>query len=230
MGDYMENKIIFITIGEAPRLDLKETYDKFFKGQPNVQQVGVLNGLSHKQAEELLGVEAETTSVLTSRFIDGFQMVMDHDKVSARLQNIIDYQEKNGADVIVLLCTGAFPEITTQKAHLVEGESVSIPFVKENYPKQKVGVLVPLVSQVEDSHKKWQRKSETYFTAASPYNFNPEQFIEAADFFKQAAVEVIILDCIGFNEKMRQFLINKTNGIEVLLSNEILFKYIAQNF
>lgn len=226
----MKKQIVFLTIGEAPRLDLKETYDTYFEGMKEVSQIGLLDNLSHEAAETLLGKRATTHNILTSRFIDGYQIVMDHALVEAALQKRIDELESQGVTAVILMCTGSFDHLKSTDAVLIEAEKVTIPYVKEHYLSSKIGVLVPLETQVNDSHDKWQLGERVLIDYASPYNFDAKEFEKAANNFIQAGVSVIILDCIGYNMMMQRFMQEKVPGIDVILSNELLFDYVVKKF
>lgn len=220
----MVKHVCFITIGEAPRMDLQATYDRYFKCKMNVTQQGLLDGLTSKEAKERFGKSTDSIGILTSRFISGTSIVMDKEKVEIVLQEKIKELEKNRTDIIVILCTGSFDCLTTDKAQLIEAEKVTIPYVKEQYPGQKIGVIVPLEKQKEESAFKWQIGKQGHFAAASPYLFEEENFIKVSQ--ELADSDVIVMDCVGYSDKMKQLVSSKLPGIEVIQSNEVLFQYV----
>ncbi len=226
----MAKRIIFLTIGEAPRKDLQDIYEEYFSNVEGVEQIGLLDGLSHEEAVEKFGLTEKEKPSLTSRFIDGYQVIMSQSKVESKLQKMIDRLEQEGTEVIALLCTGEFKNLSTKKAELITAEEIVIPYIKESYSNQTIGVVNPLQRQIEDSKHKWQLKQASFFTAASPYNGKESEFISAANFFISKQVKVVVMDCIGYNKKMQSILKNQLNNIPIYLSNELLFKYIYNKF
>lgn len=222
----MTKNIVFLTIGEAPRTDLKATFDRFFTPDDPVRQEGLLDGLTKAEAEELFGVKEDSSGTLTSRLLTGESVVMGSDKVEKGLQLKINQVETAGADMIVILCTGSFENLHTREARLIEPEKMTIPLVKEKYANRKIGVLVPLADQVEESVNKWSLGNEGVFVSASPYAFVEEEFQEAARELQAQGTEVIVLDCMGYIDEMKRVVEEATEDVLVVQSNEVLFQYI----
>lgn len=228
----MTSRIVFITIGEAPRKDLQAIYDDYFIGRREVKQIGLLDGLSHTEAEERFGLSEDAgTEMLTSRFIDGHQVVMAQDKVEARLQEMINQMETEGVALIGLLCTGDFKGLKAERVELQMAEAVVMPYMKEKYRGLKLGVLAPLNGQVAASRLKWQLPDDaSVFTSASPYQFDEEELIEAARTFRESGVAAVVLDCIGYDRSMQQLLQAQLPGVPIYLSNEIFFKEVYEKY
>lgn len=218
-------KVVFVTIGEAPRLDLAKTFNRFFKDYEQVSQAGLLNGLTREEAEAKLSWTPASRATLTSRFVDGAAIVMDAAKVEAALQAKINQLEKQGTDIIVILCTGAFDNLRSN-VRLIEAEKVTIPLVKEQFPGKKVGIIVPLENQIEESRAKWDLGKQAAFVHASPYQYNPVTFIQAAEDLAAFGADVVVMDCMGYNEKMKAVIAPYLPDAEVSLSNELLFQYV----
>lgn len=223
----MTEKVVFLTIGEAPRTDLQKTFDRYFADQPYIQQLGLLDGLDMSEAMQLLGADAESSATLTSRFLSGESIVMDHDKVEDALQHTIDALEQAGTEWIVLMCTGNFEHVHTVSAYLIEAEKVTVPYVKEHYPTQKIGVLVPLSEQQAESKEKWGLGEKGCFASASPYAFTKESFEKAIRELERHEAEVIVLDCIGYNEEMTEFVRQLVPNLHVVQSNDVLFQFVV---
>ena len=222
----MTQTVIFLTIGEAPREDLSSTFDRYFSGNPNILQDGLLNGWSLEKATKEIGVDEQTRGTLTSRFLTGESMEMDHDKVECALQQRINEWEAKGAYMIVLLCTGNFSNLSTQNSLLIEAEKVTLPYVKKVYKEKAVGVLVPLENQKKESKEKWALGARGFFSFASPYTFTEETFQKGVYELEKHQVEVIVLDCIGYNDEMSAFVSSLLPDCAVVQSNDILFQFV----
>lgn len=219
--------IVFITIGQAPRKDISKTYDKYFEGMDNVRQIGVLDGLTHDEAVSIVGAQPGE-HVLTSRLLSGKSIVMSQEKVEKRLQSIIDKLEESNVDVISILCTGSFENLHTRKAQLIEAEKITIPYSKIKFEGRKIGIMVPLKSQISDSKAKWNLGERCTMVSASPYMFDEQKFKEASLKLVRSGVDVIILDCMGYNSDIAGYISRYSHGIPVIQSNELFFKYISE--
>lgn len=222
----MTKQVVFLTIGEAPREDIRTTFDRYFSRNPHIVQDGVLNGWNLEEAKTHVGVTPESTGTLTSRFLTGESIVMDGEKVEAVMQRKIDEWEEKGASMIVLLCTGSFPTLTTRHALLIEAEKVTLPYVRSMYPTTHVGVLVPLAEQVEETKTKWALGERGSFASASPYAFTEESFKQATQKLVEDQSEVIVLDCIGYSDEMTRFVQSVAPDATIIQSNDVLFQFV----
>lgn len=222
-------KIVFVTIGEAPRLDIADSFATFFQKSANVKQDGLLNGLTMTRAEKLLSSQGNE-EVVVSTFCNGQSIRMSKEKVQTRMQQKIDDLEAQGVDVIVVLCTAEFEKLTTKKAILVEPERILLPYIQQKFGKQQLGVMLPLTLQIEAAEKKWHTNQlNPIFASASPYDFSEETFAKAGNYLQKAGAEAIILDCMGYSRYMSEFVIQVT-GLPVYQSNELLFEYVQHTF
>lgn len=221
-------KTAFITIGESPRNDIKTTYDRYFDGMKNVVQTGILDGLSQADAIKLVGLTGEEEYSLISRFQDGSSIVMSREKVEKRLQKKIDDLEHAGFELIVLLCTGTFQSVHANKAQLIEPEKLTLPLIKERAENKLLGVLIPLIEQISHSQKKWALEHRAIFSAASPYHFSKEVFRESTQELLTNGAEIIVMDCMGYNDEMQQYVESMTGNIPIIQSNDVLFQEIAK--
>lgn len=223
------NKIVFVTIGEAPRRDIEDSFQAFFKDSPNVSQIGVLDGLTPEEAVRQLQPQKQE-EIVVSTFCSGQGIQMSKEKVQQRLQQKINSLEEQGVDVIIILCTAEFEKLVTKKAILIEPEEILLPYIHEKFGNQSLGVILPLRNQIEAARGKWRTKGmNPVFEAASPYDFSKKQFMEVGQLLQSEGVEIIVLDCMGYSRSMREFLMNVTN-IPVYQSNELLFEYVQTMF
>lgn len=227
----MTTQIVFVTIGESPRADLQAIYDDYFKGSDEVSQVGLLDGVSHQEADERFSVDDPDEAQLTSRFVDGYQVIMSQSKVERQLQLMINQLEAAKVEVIALLCTGNFEHLTAHHSTLITAEEVTIPYIKTHYPTQLVGIVNPLAKQIEDSKRKWElTDDQAVFTYASPYQVQVEEFDRAGEFLAEAGVKAVVMDCIGYNRDMQKMLEKHLGDTPIYLSNELLFQYIVDTY
>jgi protein AroM len=215
-----------ITIGQAPRTDVAPSVQKYLEGRAELIQVGVLDGFSKKYVEANLAPEAGDY-VLTSRMTTGDSVVFSREKIQPILQQKIHELEKQGIKQILLLCTGVFPGLKTNTAHLIEPDHIIPPAVKAMADGRRLGVLVPLPEQTDNLQPKYGALGmKPFFAIASPYKNDVENFHQAANELKENA-DLILLDCMGYTEQARE-LVHEITGLPVILSNAIMAKLVSE--
>ena len=195
-------KIGAVTIGQAPRVDVTVDIMDIFGGKTELIQAGGLDGLTKEDIAEFAPGEGDY--VLVSRLKDG------------------------GCRLIMMFCTGSFPETLTTK---------SIPVI---YPCEVLDRLVPLMSkkssiicmtpsplQIEQTEEKWRHYvKEVKAVAASPYG-DWETLEKAADEVKDMDADLIVLDCIGYTQEMKEMFARKTKKM-VVLPRTLLARVVSE--
>ncbi|UFJ39261.1 AroM family protein [Brevibacillus humidisoli] len=220
-------KLGVATIGQAPRPDAGPILEKHLGGKAELVQVGVLDGMSEAEVNERLA-PAKGQYTLTSRLTNGVSVVMAREKIEPILQEKIDGLEKEGCEQILVLCTGVFHNLKTKSAYLIEPDQIITPTVAAMVKGRRFGVIVPLPDQAASLADKWQPHGvEPLYAAASPYEFQRDTLEAAAVSLQQQGAEIILLDCMGYVEEMRQ-IAGEASGLPVILSNAIMAKIISE--
>ncbi|MEV0578005.1 AroM family protein [Streptomyces sp. NPDC050392] len=198
--------LTFLTIGQAPRPDLSEAIEAHLPVNARVRHAGVLDGLTRQEAELRFGATAGRATLL-SRLADGSSVTLDAEAVGAGLQTRVDQMEDAGADIVVLLCTGAFPGLRTRRARLVEPDVLVTGYVGTVLRGSRVGFVVPLPEQVTEAREKWRSVvPDPAFTTASPYADNEAALLAAACTHLEAGANALMLDCMGYGARHRRSL------------------------
>ncbi|MCM3341420.1 AroM family protein [Paenibacillus sp. MER TA 81-3] len=220
-------KIGLITIGQAPRTDVQPLIERWLAPCTDVLQVGVLDGMTLAQIERELGPK-QGEFVLTTRLADGEAVVLSAAKTEEAMQRLIDECERDGCQVIVLLCTGAFRNLGTERALLIEPERVLTPAIAKLAGRTPIGLIIPLAEQAEEMGRKWGAFDAAITTAAaSPYTATSEQIAAAAQELRAAGAGIIVLDCMGYTLE-HQHIAREASGCFVLLSSSLLFKLLTE--
>lgn len=219
-------KIGAITIGQSPRVDVTADIMGIFGGKAELVQAGGLDGLTK---EEIAGFAPEEGDyVLVSRLNDGSSVTFAEHHILPRLQEAMDKMEAEGCRLIMMFCTGSFPETLTTK---------SIPVI---YPCEILDRLVPLMSrkssiicmtpsplQLEQTEGKWKNYvKHVKSIAASPYG-DWDALEKAADEAKDMDADLIVLDCIGYTQEMKEMFVRKTKKL-VVLPRTLLARVVAE--
>ncbi|MCO7174863.1 AroM family protein [Sporolactobacillus kofuensis] len=217
-----------LTIGQAPRTDVQPIIEAHLTKNTDLIQKGALDGLSKERIKELAPSNAlHSDYILTSRLKNGDHVAMDRRKLQPLVQKRINDFEQENVNHILLLCTGVFPQLTTKTAQIIEPDHVLPQVIKLMLGNKRLGVIVPLAEQVANiDHKFSDVDLDPLLTHASPYEKNKDDFIKAAMVLKDQ-VDLIVMDCMGYNEEMRSWVAHYTH-LPVLLSNALMAKIISE--
>lgn len=222
----MKQSLVTLTIGQSPRSDILPLLQDHLP-EDQVAHAGLLDGLTLAEVEQFYTAE-EGEKVLVSRMTTGEQVRLSGPKVEQGLQRKINALEQQGYDTILLLCTGEFGSLKTEKALLLEPDRIIPPLVNAIVQEHKVGIVVPVEEQIAEQASKWRNlNSAPCFAVASPYLAQQNDLIEAGLSLQEQGADVVVLDCIGYHQKHRDFL-QKMLGIPVLLSNVLVAKLAAE--
>ncbi|MFD1039370.1 AroM family protein [Virgibacillus byunsanensis] len=224
----MSKKIGVITIGQAPRTDLIPKVEKFFSNGVEFIQRGVLDHFDNKRLEQIKPEPGQTT--LVSRLKDGTSITMAKEKILPIIQQIIDDFNRDQVNLVILACTGEFKLFHS-----------NVPIIYPDYllnhvaqgifrNKGQIGVIVPLPEQFKSIEKKWQSAGfKAISVASSPYAFDEQSLIKATNKLEQSNINTIVLDCIGYNQQMKD-IVKRHSSKNVLLSRNIVFRNAAELF
>jgi len=222
----MSMKIGAITIGQAPRVDVTADIMDIFGGTVELLQGGGLDGLTKEDIAQYAPEEGDY--VLVSRLNDGTSVTFAEKHILANLQKRIDELEEAGVKLIMFFCTGDFPETL---------QSRNVPLV---YPCHLLHRIVPLLTkkssiitvtpsplQVSQSEEKWKGYVDKVTAVpASPYG-DWETLEKAALAIKEMDGDLVVLDCIGFTQEMKDMFVRKTGKL-VVLPRTLLARVISE--
>jgi protein AroM len=216
-----------LTIGAAPRPDLTPILERHLPSGVERMDRGLLDGLSGEAIARTYGAEAGE-AVLVTRLADGGAVQLSAAKVRCALQGELDALEAAGCHVVLLLCTGAFQGLRLRRAFLIEPDRVIPPAVAGIVRDRRLGIVVPLSSQITSESGKWQAlEREPVFAAASPYTGAPGAVVAAGGLLARRGAEALLLDCIGFVEAHRRALA-RASDLPVILSNALMAKIVGE--
>lgn len=222
-----EQTLGVITIGQTPRRDLTPELADLLPGVC-IAERGALDGLSASEIAELAPVPGD--HVMTTRLRDGTAVVVGQEALVRRVQAaILDLQGEVG--VLMLACTGTFPEFTHIKP-LIEPDHVLAHLLAAVASRSRhVGIICPLTEQEEDAKAKYRallpRTVALSTAAATPYSTDLAALGTAAQQLRAGGAEIIVLDCIGYTARMRSLVI-EVSGLPVLLARSVAARIAAE--
>ena len=195
-------KIGAITIGQAPRVDVTADILRIFDDSLELVQAGGLDGLTREKIAEF--APGKDDYVLVSRLQDGSSVTFAERYILPRLQDAITKMEEEGCSLIMMFCTGSFPEtLSTKKIPMIYPCELLNRLVPLMTKKSSIICMTPSPLQTEQCENKWRNYvKEVKTIAASPYG-EWEALEQAAEEVKNMDADLIVLDCIGYTQKMK---------------------------
>jgi protein AroM len=190
-----------------------------------IVEYGILDDLSPEEIVFLMPQAQETP--LVSRLRDGRQVFLNEKRIRELLPKAIDYlNTRMDINAVGILCTHEFPKKKYSCPVIFPADYMKF-IIDEILGAKKLGVVVPLDSQIEAAKRKWGRK-RTVVVSKSPY-VQGKTWDGIADALSEERVDTVILDCIGYKIQDRQKIYSILN-IPVLLPRAILSFAINQVF
>jgi len=217
-----------LTIGQAPRSDVTPIIDRHLPAAVRRIHRGVLDGLEQADIDDRYRPEPGE-AVLVTRLHDGSEVALSRRRMRDGVQRALAALEDDGADVILLLCTGTFEGLGCDRAWLVEPDHIIPGTVAGLVEHRQLGVIVPIAGQIQSERDKWRGLARPpIFDTVSPYSAPPEAVCDVGEKLRQAGAAAILLDCIGFTEHHRAALVPL--GLPVILSNAVVAKAVGELF
>lgn len=214
----------FVTIGQSPRLDILSEMRPWWEAAGcslAIEQVGVLDEIDPAELGRLTPSAGEEH--LVSRLRDGTEVVLRGKWVQERIQEIVNQLEADAFDFVVLLCTGHFPTLTSNRL-LIEAQSiVDHGIAALTRGVSRIGVLLPHENQIPSFRCEVAGNETFLMSHASPYS--GARFAEAARELRGA--DVIVMHCMGYSEAHRREMVEQT-GKPVLLARRMVATAVAQ--
>lgn len=219
-------KIGAITIGQAPRVDVTCDIMDIFDGKIELLQRGGLDGLTREEIETFRPEEGDY--VLVSRLTDGSSVTFAERYILGNLQKGIDELEAAGVRLIMVFCTGSFPESLTAHVPMVFPCDILHKIVPLLTKTGHIAAVTPSPLQLEQNTEKWAGYVDKCVSiAASPYG-DWETMEKAAEEIRHMDdVDLVVLDCIGFTQEMKRMFAERTGKL-VVLPRTLLARNISE--
>lgn len=218
----MRKLIGAITIGQSPRDDVVPEMEALLDGVTFLQS-GVLDGLTKDEIAALAPTAGE--ELLVSRLRDGGWVRMGEGKILPIVQRRIDALQKQGVELIVLLCTGKFPDVFCSQMPLIFPQRLLYgvaPHLAEH-----IGVVNPDAGQLAQCRENWGAVAKKVTAvSANPYE-GAAGLEDAAARLVEAGAQICVLDCIGYSREMKERL-RALTGLPVILPRTLLARVLAE--
>jgi protein AroM len=193
-----------ILIGQTPRPDYEAYLNEHLPAGTQIYMVGALDELSK---EAILSLPNEPDEeVLTTLARDGAQITIAARHIHERIPRLIHDLEAISTNLIILMCTGEFPDYPSRVPLLLPSRILTLNAVALAAGK-RLSVVVPLLEQCDQLSKRWEAAG----IHPQMHVFSP--FDEAADvdvLCKEIRLHnpsLVILDCMGYRDDMKKKLL-----------------------
>jgi len=212
-----------VTIGQSPRDDILPQMLPFLPAGATIWQAGALDSLTPEQIAEL--APAPGDYVLHTRVRDGSAVTVGRRQLLPRVQACLDRLAARGANPILLLCTGELPGLTFPGL-LIEPDRL-LASVVHGFRPRRLGVLLPLSSQVDAVAEKWRSAApELILECASPYGSN-DDVRRAAAALAGRRPDLVVMDCMGYTARHKG-LVADLCGCPVILAASLVARLTAE--
>jgi len=221
----MKRTLGVLLIGQTPRKDYEEVFSQCLSEGDELIMEGILDGFS---AQELKSLNSSGKGpVLTTLDRNGDQIVIAEHEITDRMPEKIQGLRARGADLVVVVCTGKFPE-----------QNIDIPVIfpdkvlryntKAVAEGKNVAIFVPLSEQKEQLKSRWTDIGiNPVIHVVSPFTDNVELSRELIDDLNEKDVSLIVLDCMRFDRKAKER-IQAVTGKPVICAKTILIKVVSE--
>jgi protein AroM len=216
-------KVGVLTIGQSPRTDATPSFQKIFGAGVEIVERGGLDRLTEETMDAIKPEGSDT--VYISRLRNGQSVEIGKSKLLPLLQDELTKLEQD-VEVVIMLCTGDFPTLVTTKP-IIYPDKILVHTVQAIMTGgSKLGLVVPLEKQRHSLAKKWEGVGlELVTAAASPYE--ESDIAGAAASLKEQGAELIVLDCMGYNET-HKLEAKKGSGLPVILPRTLVARIAAE--
>ena len=216
----MDLKVGIVTIGQSPRVDVIPEIKELICGNIEIVEKGALDGLTLKDIERF--EPKEDDEILVTRMRNGTEVTIGQSSILSKLQEKILELDKEDVTLIALLCSGEFPRLQSEKPLIMPDKLLSGVLSSLVINKGKLGLMVPSEGQVNHLMKGFQDLGfEVIGVGASPYRNDRGAIDEAASKLKEAGIDLIVMDCFGYNLQMKDR-VREVTGKPVLLVRSLL--------
>ncbi|PIC67569.1 AroM family protein [Sporosarcina sp. P21c] len=219
----MTKKVVgVLTIGQSPRTDVTPTIQIVMGSDVTIIESGGLDSLTDETIHSVQPDDTDT--IYISRMRNGQSVKIGKSKLLPLLQKELTELESK-TDITLMLCTGDFPTLHTTQP-IIYPDKVLNHMVSAMLPTGSLGLIIPLEEQREKLLAKWnQQQLKLFAEVASPYE--KSDIAGAARALQEQGVDMIVLDCMGYNEEHKLDAV-ENSGLPVILPRTLIARVLSE--
>jgi len=215
-------KIGTLTIGQSPRMDIIPELKKAIGFEVEIEERGALDDLTWEEVKDLY--PGPDDYILVTRMRDGKEVKIAERHVVERMKKCIADLERIDVDFIILLCTGEFPKEITSKKLILKPSKLLENMLRGILQEGVIADIVPSADQISLIKERWKRTNpnlKVIVETVSPYTGTDAEIEKVAEKIAKTDANLIILDCLGFNKRVKT-IFRKITEKPVLLPRTLL--------
>lgn len=222
----MNANLAILTIGVVPLREVLPLLTEHIR-EDQITHISLLGSMTREEVmKEYAALPGE--EIVMTRLNDLEIAGVSRRKIERDLQAIIEELDNQGYDVILLMSTAPVGGLVARKSILLEPLRIIPPLVASIVDGHQVGVMVPTEEFLPAQRNKWQAlENAPYYALAPLFDASDTQIIAAGRELIDQGADVLMLDCVGYNQKHRDVL-QKALDVPVLLSNILVARLASE--
>lgn len=187
-------------------------------------QKGALDWIPDERLYEYAPKEGEASLITPLRDGSGtFRMAKE--RLWPEFQQTYNYLEQQGCEMIIMFCTGIFPDTLCANVPILYPSKLLAANVHALSSRGKIAVVEPDYFSKDREAAYWKTiVREPLMSNVSPYG-DFEEIAAVAHELKSADVDLIVLDCLGFDRRVKEIFAQETKK-PVLLPRTIIARTV----
>lgn len=186
-----------IVIGQSPRPECEAILRSVLGDAIDIDLRGALDGMSRAEIARLRPSDGADT--LFTRLPDGEAVVISKRAVTEGAQVQLDHFAREGTDVTLMFCTGAFPGLRAA-GPVVFPSAVLAGWAQGLLAQGRLGLLVPLPEQAPHLAKKWARPGIEVVAEALVPGSDDAAIDAAAARLAEKKPDLLVMDCMSYDQ------------------------------
>jgi len=221
-------KIGILTTGQSPRMDIIPEFKAAIGLEVEIEERGALDNLTWEEVKDLFPKAGDNNFIVT-RMKDGKIIQIAKRHIVKRMNKCITDLEKTDVDFMVILCTGILPEDVTSKKLILKPSKLMENMLGVMIQEGSIAVIVPSVGQISLWEERWRRINPNLKVVVEsvPYPGTDKEIEEVAEKIAKANVNLVILDCLGYDKRVKK-IFQKVTKKPILLPRTLLGKLVRE--
>lgn len=196
-GYQIKKQLGIIVMGQSGIKGKYDDINKILAPEAEAIITGIVDGYTYEQILENFWPK-DDESFIVSNVKDGKIIKIADTHAQKLIQEKINFLASKGITSTIVFCTAEFQDFTS-KGILLQPTKV-IESMLTLLGCKKIGIMLPEKGQIQASYQQYQ-KYNPIIKVASPYG-SEEIITEMAKQFSNENVDLILTDCMGYNEKL----------------------------
>lgn len=190
-----------LVVGQGPRPDIEHEIALATGGAVELVLRGALDGLT-RAGIDALAPESDADALFT-RLPDGSGVRVSKAAVVRHGTRQIEALAASGHDVVMVLCTGEFPE-WMGRFQVVFPSRVLAATVRALLPRGRLGIFTPLPEQIAGQGAHWREGGYAVEVAALSPNAGAAEAAQAGARMAAARPDLLVFDCMSYTSAIKR--------------------------